>query len=189
MVLTAMFSLGVIIVSRSRHVTGSLEQLLFGHLFTVSVTEVLLTAGICVFALLLVMTSLRGQLFSAFDSAGAQAAGYRELTNLLLLNIAIAGVVVSASIAVGNLLVLAILIVPGAVARMWARGLAGVFTGALLFAVVFAFAGLIGAFVASVSTDVALPGGAAIAVIFVAGYVLSLAFRLVIQQRRRAVGS
>ena len=185
-ILTSMFSVGVIIVSRSHDVTASLEQLLFGHLFTVTVTEVITTALVCLLALALVLLTLRGQVFTSFDERGAAASGYSTLGLTLVLNIAIACVVVAASIAVGNLLVLAVLIVPGAISRMWSRGLGGLFAGALIFALVAAALGLLGSFTVSVGADVAIPGGAAIAVVFVAGYMLSLLFRALVPDKIRS---
>lgn len=184
-ILTAMFSVGVVFVSRSRHATGSLEQLLFGHLFTISPLEMWLTVGVCLVALVMVLVTVRGQLFAAFDASGAKAAGYGALIHTLVLNVAIACVVVAASIAIGNLLVLAVLVIPGGVSRMWARGLTGIFTGALIFAIVMSLAGLLGAFTVSVGLDVAIPGGAAIAVVLVAGYLLSLLIRTIIRPRAR----
>jgi ABC-type Mn2+/Zn2+ transport system permease subunit len=182
-ILTAMFSIGVIIVSRSHDVTASLEQLLFGHLFTVTTTEVIITLSVCVLAFLLIAFTLRGQVFSAFDVRGAQAAGYRTLGLTLVLNIAIACVVVAASIAVGNLLVLAVIIVPGAISRMWTRGLGGLFIGAVFFASAAALIGLLASFTISVGANVAVPGGATIAIIFVLGYILSIAVRALVPDR------
>lgn len=181
--LTAMFSIGVIIVSRSHNVSASLEQLLFGHLFTVSPTEVIITLIVCAVAFGLILATLRGQIFSAFDVRGAQAAGYRPLALALVLNIAIACVVVAASIAVGNLLVLAVIIVPGAIARMWTRGLGGLFVGAVIFACVAATVGLLASFTISVGADVSVPGGATVAMVFVIGYLISLGVRAIVPDR------
>ncbi|MEN9751153.1 MAG: hypothetical protein RLZZ600_200 [Actinomycetota bacterium] len=181
--LTAMFSIGVIIVSKSHNVASSLEQLLFGHLFTVTTTEVIITLIVCAIAFALVLATLRGQVFAAFDARGAQASGYRPLGLSLVLNIAIACVVVAASIAVGNLLVLAVIIVPGAISRMWTRGLGGLFVGAIIFAVVAATIGLLASFTVSVGANVAIPGGASIAIVFVLGYLLSLAVRAIVPDR------
>ena len=64
-VLTAMFSIGVIIVSASPGRAGGLEQLLFGHLLTVTDTEALTTAAVAAFALLLVLLTFRRQVFRA----------------------------------------------------------------------------------------------------------------------------
>jgi ABC-type Mn2+/Zn2+ transport system permease subunit len=100
-----------------------------------------------------------------------------------VLNIAIACVVVAASIAVGNLLVLAVIIVPGAISRMWTRGLGGLFIGAVIFASAAALIGLLASFTISVGANVAVPGGATIAIIFVLGYILSIAVRALVPDR------
>lgn len=186
-VLVAMFSVGVLIVSRSDDAAGQLEQLLFGRLFTVSLTEVVATAGISLLAIVTVLSTVRAQVMTAFDRDAARAAGYRVTLVDLALNVSIALVVVSASIAVGNLLVIAFLIVPGALARIWARRLTSLFAIALSFAVLGGLAGLAGAFTVSVGLDVPLPPGAAIAAVFVAAYLLALLL-FVILRRPRAGG-
>lgn len=186
-VLVAMFSVGVLIVSRSDDAAGQLEQLLFGRLFTVSLTEVVATAAISLLAIATVLSTVRAQVMTAFDRDAARAAGYRVTLVDLALNIAIALVVVSASIAVGNLLVIAFLIVPGALARIWARRLTSLFAIALSFAVVGGLAGLAGAFTISVGLDIPVPPGAAIAAVFVAAYLLALLL-FVIVRRPKAGG-
>ena len=186
-VLVAMFSVGVIIVSRSHDASGQLEQLLFGHLFTVSVSEVWVTTAVSLLAILTVLIPVRAQVMTAFDRPSAAAVGYRVTLVDAALNVAIALVVVSASIAVGNLLVIAVLIVPGAMARTWARRLTTLFTIALTFAILGGLAGLVGAFTISVGLDIPVPPGAAIAMVFVAAYLLSLLV-FVIVRRPRAGG-
>ena len=178
-VLTAMFSLGVIFVSRSTEFSGQLESLLFGHLLTVTPTEVIITSIVAVVALLLMIVTFRGQLFLAFDRSAALAAGYRPVVINLTLNVAIALVVVAASSAVGNLLVLAVLIVPGAVARLATGGLSLMFVISVGFAMLASWLGLAVAFGLSVSADVAIPGGATGVLVCVLGYVLLLGWRAV----------
>lgn len=178
-VLTAMFSLGVIFVSRSSDFSGQLESLLFGHLLTVTASEVVITSVVAVVALLLMAVTFRGQLFLAFDRSAAAAAGYRPLVINLTLNVAIALVVVAASSAVGNLLVLAVLIVPGAVARLVTGRLSLLFVVSAGFAMLASWIGLAVAFGLSVSADVAIPGGATVVLVFVLGYVLMLGWRAV----------
>jgi manganese/iron transport system permease protein len=95
----------------------------------------------------------------------------------LTLNIAIALVVVAASSAVGNLLVLAVLIVPGAVARLATGRLGLLFVISAGFAMLASWFGLAAAFGLSVSADVAIPGGATVVLFFVLGYLLMLAWR------------
>ena len=181
-VLVAMFSVGVLIVSRSDDAAGQLEQLLFGRLFTVSITEVVATAIISLLAIATVLLTVRAQVMTAFDREAARAAGYRVTLVDLSLNVAIALVVVSASIAVGNLLVIAFVIVPGALARVWARRLTSLFAIALSFAVLAGLAGLAGAFTISVGLDIPIPPGAAIAAVFVASYLLALLLFVIVRR-------
>ncbi|WP_241976259.1 metal ABC transporter permease [Cryobacterium algoricola] len=184
-VFTAMFSIGVIVVSRQTNYVGQLEQLLFGRLLTISVVEVVQTVVICAVALLLVGITLKEQLFRAFDRTGFSAVGYRPFVLDLVLNVAIALVVVAASSAVGTLLVLAVLIVPGAVARLVTVRLWLLFPVAAVFAALAAWVGLTLGYVASVGAGINLPSGATVVLVLVAGYALALAGRLLLDRFRR----
>jgi len=183
-VFTAMFSIGVIVVSRQTNYVGQLEQLLFGRLLTVSVVEVVQTVVICVVALLLVLLTLKEQLFRAFDRPGFAAVGYRPFVLDLVLNVAIALVVVAASSAVGTLLVLAVLIVPGAVARLVTVRLWLLFPVAAGFAALAAWLGLSIGYAASVGAGINLPSGATVVLVLVAGYALALVGRLLLDRLR-----
>ena len=178
-VLTAMFSIGVIIVSATPSRAGGLEQLLFGHLLTVTDSEAITTAVVAGIALLLVLMTFRRQMFHAFDPEGSAAAGYRRVSTELVLNVAIALVIVAASNAVGNLLVLAVLIVPGALARLVTNKLGGLFAVAVGAAVLASWLGLAAGFAISVGGGVDVPGGATVALSFVALYALALLARVV----------
>ncbi len=183
-VLTAMFSVGVIVVSQSSDYAGQLEALLFGRLLTVTPTEVVQTIVISVIALILVGLTLKEQVFRAFDRAGSRAGGYRPLLLDLVLNVAIALVVVAASSAVGNLLVLAVLIVPGAVARLLTVRLWWLFPIAAAFAALASWVGLTLGFEASVDAGIDLPSGATVVLVLVAGYAVTLVSRLSIDRMR-----
>ncbi|RNE66918.1 metal ABC transporter permease [Cryobacterium tepidiphilum] len=185
-VLTATFSVGVIVVSRQSDYAGQLEQLLFGRLLTVTDAEVVQTVIACGIALLLVAVTLKEQVFRAFDRSGADAAGYRVFTLDLLLNIAIALVVVAASSAVGNLLVLGVLIVPAAVARLITVRLRALFLIAAGFAMLGAWLGLATGYAASVDGGVDLPSGATVVLLLVAGYLLALGYRVIRDSSLRA---
>lgn len=177
-VLTAMFSIGVIIVSASPGRAGGLEQLLFGHLLTVTDTEALNTAAVAAFALLLVLLTFRRQVFRAFDPEGSAAAGYRRVSTELVLNVAIALVIVAASNAVGNLLVLAVLIVPGALSRLVSSKLGGIFIVAIGSALLASWLGLSIGFNISVFGGVDVPAGATVALSFVGLYAIALIARV-----------
>ena len=185
-VFTAMFSVGVIVVSRGTNYVGALDQLLFGRLLTVSPTEMVQTVAICGVGLVLLAFTLKEQVFRAFDHTGSAAAGYRALLLDLLLNGAIALVVVAASSAVGNLLVLAVLIVPGAVARLVTSRLWLLFPVAAGFAAVTAWLGLALGYEASVQASIDLPSGATVVLVMVGGYAVALLARLAADRVRRA---
>ena len=177
-VLTAMFSIGVIIVSASPGRAGGLEQLLFGHLLTVTDSEAITTAVVAVVALVLVLLTFRRQVFRAFDPEGSAAAGYRRVSTELVLNVAIALVIVAASNAVGNLLVLAVLIVPGALSRLVTTKLGGLFAVAVGAAVFASWIGLALGFNISVVGGVDVPAGATVALSFVTLYAIALIVRV-----------
>ena len=181
-VFTAMFSVGIIVVSRETNYVGQLDALLFGRLLTVSPAEVNQTFIVCLIALVMVGFTLKEQVFRAFDSEGTAAAGYRPLALDIVLNVAIALVVVAASSAVGNLLVLAVLIVPGAVARLVTNRLWLLFLVAAGFGVVAAWVGLALGYEASVNGGVDLPSGATVVLVLVAGYGVALVLRLALDR-------
>lgn len=185
-VFTAMFSVGIIVVSRETNYVGQLEQLLFGRLLTISPTEVVQTIAICGIALLIATLTVKEQVFRAFDHTGFSAAGYRPLLLDLLLNSAIALVVVAASSAVGTLLVLGVLIVPGAVARLVTSRLWLLFPIAAVFAGLASWLGLALGYAASVDLGIDLPSGATVVLVFVAGYFVALLGRLAVDRLRAA---
>lgn len=116
--LAGAFALGIVIVSRTTKYASGLESLLFGQLLTIDSDDLIAIAVLGGIALALVIGTWKEQLFVSFDAPGARAAGLSVLAYELALNLAIALVVVAASRAVGNLLVLAILIVPAAIGRL-----------------------------------------------------------------------
>ncbi|MFF2276900.1 metal ABC transporter permease [Agromyces sp. NPDC058126] len=189
-VLTATFSVGVIVVSKSDDYAGELEALLFGRVLTIPPDQVVPLVVVSLVALLAVVLTLKQQLFRAFDARGSRAAGDSALVLDLVLNAAIALVVVAAAATVGTLLVLALLIVPGAVARLVTRRLWWLFPAAAVFAALSAWIGLSAGFAISVGAGIDVPAGATIVAVFVLGYALVLgAFGLVRWARGRTAAA
>jgi manganese/iron transport system permease protein len=116
--LTAMFAVGVVLVSRRSSYTSDLTALLFGRILTVTPRQLAETAVLAVLVLSLLLIASRALVFRAFDPGGAAAAGFRIGRLDLLLNVIVALVVVAAVRAVGTVLVVALLIVPAATARL-----------------------------------------------------------------------
>jgi zinc/manganese transport system permease protein len=177
-VLTGFFSIGVLVVSRQSDYAGQLDALLFGRLLTVTDADLVRTLALCAVALVAVLVTLPGHVFRAFDARGSEASGFRPLGLDLVLNGAIALVVVAASSAIGNLLVLAVLIVPGAVARLVTVRLWLLFPLAAASAALAAWLGLGIGFGASVQAGVNLPAGATVVVTLIAVYAIVLLGRL-----------
>jgi len=135
--LTGFFSIGVIIVSRSRTYTADLTTLLFGRVLAVDVAQIIATA-LTGLAVLVVLWALHKELvLRAFDPEATAALGYSVTTLDLVLNVLITLVVVSAVRAVGSVLVIALLVTPAAAAQLLVRRSVGAMmaTAAVLGAV------------------------------------------------------
>ncbi|MGK5683530.1 metal ABC transporter permease [Actinoplanes sp. URMC 104] len=177
-VLTAMFSLGVVLVSRRSSYTSDLTSFLFGRLLTVTPRQLAETAVLAVLVLVALLIGARALLFRSFDPAGAAAAGYRVAWLDLWLNLLVALVVVAAVRAVGTILVVALLIVPAAAARMVTGRLAVMAVLGTLLIAGAGYAGLLLSWTASLRHGVALTSASAVVLLLVAAYVLLLPVRL-----------
>lgn len=182
-VLTTMFAVGVIIVSQQSGYVGQLEELLFGRLLTVTESDVATTAVVAGLALVALLIVARTQVFRAHDERAALAAGHRVLTSDLVVAVAIAMLVVVATAAVGNLLALGLLIVPGAFARLVTDRLLLLVPLAIGVGIVASWAGLWVAYRASVDLAVPLPGGASVIATLVLIYLVTLGVRHLVPSR------
>ena len=187
-VLTAMFSIGVVLVSRRSSYTSDLTSFLFGRILTVTSWQIAETAVLAVVILTMLLIGARALLFRAFDPGAAAAAGFRIGWLDLWLNVIVALVVVAAVRAVGTILVVALLVVPAAAARMITSrpatmALAG--TGLVLLA---GYGGLLISWTASIDHGISLTSASAVVLLLVLAYLLLLplgALRL----RRRSAGA
>ena len=120
-VLTSFFSVGLILSLAKGDMSGQLEALMFGRLLEITDLRLAQALAVSAVSLLLVMATWKEQVAHAFDATSARASGLRPVALDLVLNAAVAGVVVSASTAVGTLLVIGYLVIPGATGRILAR--------------------------------------------------------------------
>jgi ABC-type Mn2+/Zn2+ transport system permease subunit len=128
-----LFSLGLVILSISHGLPIRLDDILLGQVLGVSWGDVAATVALGSVALILLWSFHKELVFVTFDPIGAKVAGLRTtyLDNMLLAILAL--VIVVALQAVGIVLVLAMLIVPAATARLLVRRFApAMFLGALL---------------------------------------------------------
>ncbi|MFI5937653.1 metal ABC transporter permease [Actinoplanes sp. NPDC051494] len=173
-VLTALFSVGVALVSRRSSYTSDLTSFLFGRILTVTPGQLVETAVLAVVTLALVAFGARAWVFRSFDAGGAAAAGFRIARLDLALNLVVALVVVAAVRAVGTILVLALLIVPAAAARMLTDRLVAMAAAGTLLTLICGYAGLWLSWTASVDHGIRLTSATSVVLALVLAYVLCL---------------
>jgi manganese/iron transport system permease protein len=183
--LTGFFSVGVILVSRRPSYTADLTAFLFGRILTVDMRQIVVTAVLGAVVLLTLAAVGKELVFRAFDPAGAAARGYRVVVLDLALNLVVALVVVAAVRAVGTVLVIALLVVPGAAARLLSDRLAGIVVLAAVIGALGGWLGLAASYEASVGHGLRLASGATVVLALVALYGMAAAIGAVRSSVRR----
>jgi manganese/iron transport system permease protein len=140
----AMFALGVVLVSSLATYQKDVADLLFGDILGVSQTDLYLAGSATVLAVAAILLLNKEFALVAFDREMADAMRYPVfLLDLLLLALITLAIVVSLR-AIGNILVLAMLVTPAATARLITNRL---LTMQLLSAAIGSVAGVIGLYV------------------------------------------
>lgn len=182
-VLTSFFSLGIVVVSTMEGYSGQLTEMLFGRLLSITDSQVIITAVLIAVALIMVGATWRKQVFRAFDRQGAAALGVRTTWLDVAANGAVALFVVAAAAAVGSLLVLAVLIVPAASARLLTRTVAPAVVVATALAALGSWFGLAMSWHLSIELDVQASPGATVALTMVALYAAAMLVHLAVRRR------
>jgi ABC-type Mn2+/Zn2+ transport system permease subunit len=183
-VITTLFGLGVLLALVPATPPG-LDGLLFGDLLGVTRGDLVASGALAACAVVALAALHRPLLVVGFDRTTARSFGARPaLVDLALLGLIAVAVVIGVR-ALGNLLVVALLIGPAATARLVGRRLVPMMAAAALFAVASALGGLYLSYYAN------LAAGASVAAVVVGGYLGALtvfrirAFRLVDAVRPR----
>jgi manganese/iron transport system permease protein len=114
----AAFGLGIVVLSSAPGYSGSLESFLFGEILGISDADVR-TVGITTVVLLVAALALHKELVTvSLDRETASAAGLRVFRLDIALYTMVTFAIVISQQAVGNILVLALLITPAACARL-----------------------------------------------------------------------
>ncbi|MFT4188626.1 MAG: metal ABC transporter permease [Aeromicrobium sp.] len=140
-VFTTLFALGLVLISVTPSQTD-LHQIVFGHLLGTSRADLAQVAAIGAVVLAVLVLRRRDLTLFAFDPAHAQALDLRpkRLSTLLLVLLALTAVV--ALQVVGVVLVVAMLVIPGALARLLTDRFGRMLVIAPTFAVVSTVVGL-----------------------------------------------
>jgi ABC-type Mn2+/Zn2+ transport system permease subunit len=171
-VITSLFGLGVLLALAPATPPG-LDALLFGDLLGVTRRDVLASALLAVAAGAALVVLHRPLLLVGFDRTTAHAFGARPLfVDLALLAVISLAIVIGVR-ALGNLLVLALLVGPAATARLFVDRMARLMALAVALAVGASVGGLYLSYYASIAA------GASVAAVMVAVYLGALALRAV----------
>jgi manganese/iron transport system permease protein len=173
--LTSFFSLGVVLISRTRGFTADLTVFLFGRVLAVDRGDLYQTLAVAAVAAVTLAVLHKELVLRAFDPEAAAAMGYRTRVLDLVLNLLIALVVVAAVEAVGTLLVIALMVVPAAAARLLTDKVAAMTALACLLGAAGGWLGLATSFEVSVDHDLRLAAGATIVVVLVGVFLLAAA--------------
>jgi manganese/iron transport system permease protein len=112
-----MFALGIVLISSSRNFTRDLASFLFGNVLGVTTGDIYLSAVAGAGVLLLIALFYRELLIASFDRVAAQAMGIKVFWIDMLLLFMISLTIIVSLRAVGNILVVAMLVTPAAAAR------------------------------------------------------------------------
>jgi manganese/iron transport system permease protein len=111
------FALGVVLISSSRNFTRDLASFLFGNVLGVTYNDIWLSAIVGALVLALMLLFFKELLITSFDRVGAEAMGIRVFWIDILLLLMICLTIIVSLRAVGNILVVAMLVTPAATAR------------------------------------------------------------------------
>lgn len=172
-VLTGLFSLGVVLVSRQEGYVSQLQEMLFGRILTVTDAQLWQILVVAAASILIVALTWRAQIFRAFDREGAEAAGFRPFAADIWLGVAVSLLVVAGVQALGVLMVIALLTVPMAAARLLTRSFRALIPLAVLLPLVAGAGGLWLSFEWSVGAGAAVSSGAVVVLLLVALYLIA----------------
>ncbi|MCI7457117.1 anchored repeat-type ABC transporter permease subunit [Actinomyces urogenitalis] len=161
------FALGLVVISRAPGYAGSLQDFLFGSITGVPASDVPVALG----GALLVMTAVgllhRPLTAVTLDRETARAAGLPVLALDVALYVAVSLAVVISVQTIGNVLVLALLVTPGATARLLTDRLSTMMVVAPCIGVIGSVLGLY------LSWSIDLPAGGTIVLVLTACFALA----------------
>jgi len=187
--LTSFFSLGVVLISRTRGFTADLTAFLFGRVLAIDQADLVQTLAVAALAAVVLAMFHKELVLRAFDPGATAAMGYPTGALDLVLNLLIALVVVAAVEAVGTVLVIALIVVPAAAARLLADRVAAMTALASLLGAAGGWLGLAVSYEVSIDHGVRLAAGATIVVVLVALFLLAAALAPLRRRRARATAA
>jgi manganese/iron transport system permease protein len=139
---TAMFALGVFLMSQQRSYAVDLQSFLFGDILSVQAQDLWLILGLSVAVAATVLVLYRGLLYTSFDPVVAQASGIRAPMYEYALLVLLALTIIVSLQSVGIILVAALLVTPAAAAYQLTSRFAPMMALAAAFGAISAVGGL-----------------------------------------------
>ncbi len=112
------FALGIVLISSSDNFTRDLASFLFGNVLGATMTDIWVSAGAGLVVTLFLLLFHRELLIVSFDRVAGESMGIKVFWIDLLLLLMISLTIVISLRAVGNILVVAMLVTPAATARL-----------------------------------------------------------------------
>jgi manganese transport system permease protein len=153
---TAAFAFGIVLITMMHGMSIDLWHILFGNVLAVSRTDLWITLGIGIFVLLAILLFYKQLLLSTFDPTMAQAVGLPTKWIHYLLMLILSLVTVASLQTVGIILVVAMLITPGATAYLLTDRLPVMLALSALFGVISAVIGVYFSFIYDVATGASI---------------------------------
>ncbi|MDQ0257299.1 iron/zinc/copper transport system permease protein [Evansella vedderi] len=153
---TAAFALGVVLITLNRGTGVDLWHILFGNVLAVSTTDLWMTIGIGIVVLTLIFLFYKQLVLSTFDPIMAQAIGLPTKLIHYILMLVLSLVTVASLNSVGIILVVAMLITPGATAYLLTDRLPVMMGLSAVFGSVSAIIGVYYSFIYDVATGASI---------------------------------
>ena len=112
------FALGIVLISSTENFTRDLASFLFGNVLGATTTDIWISAGAGLVVVLFLLVFHRELLIISFDRTAGESMGIKVFWIDLLLLLMISLTIVISLRAVGNILVVAMLVTPAATARL-----------------------------------------------------------------------
>jgi len=168
-IFSSFFALGFVLISLL-NVTINLEDLLFGQILAVSTSDVFIVISLLLIVLTVVIVYFKQLLFYSFDPIGAEVKGlnttFLNYLFLILLSIAIVGSLQT----VGIILVLSMLIIPAAAAKLVTDTFVTSIKVSVIFGIISSISGLYFSYFLN------LPSGPSMSLVATGIFVLSFIF-------------
>jgi len=168
-IFSSFFALGFVLISLL-NVTVNLEDLLFGQILAVSTSDVYIVISLLLIVFIVVIVYFKQLLFYSFDPIGAEVKGlnttFLNYLFLILLSISIVGSLQT----VGIILVLSMLIIPAASAKLVTDTFVTSIKVSVLFGIISSISGLY------LSYFLNLPSGPSMSLVATGIFVLSFLF-------------